>query len=906
MDIVEEIRQDREKGAKRHESEYKVGLMALARRFCSDSSDAEELVNATFAVVIENIDGYLEQSAFFAWMSQILTSLHSRNIRRKSAQDIMYPGDVPDVLDENAQGAIYDHLDASLLRMAVDELPKEQREALALHYFMDMSVVQIAKYLAVPTGTVLSRLFYARKALAAKLGAEVKKSGAKALLIALALCALTALGAAVYNLGWGEPSRQTPAPAGQAGNDVATTPQSSGGGDAPPPQPSDTSEAFGGPDDSPRAFYQSTFDQRTQEQDMNATTTTRAAAMLAAATLSTGAATATAASTYTWLATPEGSRWNTVQQNWSDGTTSGVRWVDDVATPNDAVFSSPSSQQTIYLYEGHHAGNMTIAAPDYRFEGSGPLTVHGTLSVSNDVMLFTPLGGSPQIDIVKGAWLKLGTSSADAEQRITGRITGECTPTANYPTNTHVLVHGSSKGDVIIDSGASVTNDAGTLSVRHSLSIQSGTVRVSAGLGPVADDYRIVDGGKTPLFVCGPGDGGYENTKGVLFVAPGGTLATPEETWSGIGTDKNGNDWFAQAQQHAQVEIHGNVTMPNVEYINAYGSPARLTVGDGGTLTLCALRLSQTKNAGVEVNLNDGGTLRLRQFTIAGLESGTARFCALNLNGGVVYPLPLKSGGSFKDNTFLGIAGSDNWTNVTVNVLEGGARFSIPERTIFCNLPMKHGTDNPTAYDGGLTVDGCGESNVFVLNAAGSDYHGATVVKGGCSMQVRIANALPSTTSLRVGAGSEVSFNQHDGSRLDIEQTIAQVEGTGRIANNSRLVVTSGIAPAFEGSYGVLSFGKPCSIAGTLEITGDANGCGCVKFESAGQSIADLTLHVASTSTFSKENGKAFYKVVDAPNGFPAGGNRFAAEDIPGDWNVRYEADAVYLQHLGATVISLR
>ncbi|MBP5543746.1 MAG: RNA polymerase sigma factor [Kiritimatiellae bacterium] len=875
--------------------------MTLARRFCTDEGDAEELVNRTFAAVVEGIDDYLEQSAFFGWMCQILSNIHAKDIRKKSHGIVVYPGVVPDVIDEDAEDRIFQEIDASLLHDAIENLPKEMQEAIVLHYFTGLSVQKIAKFLAIPEGTVKSRLHYARLALGAKLGANMKKPGGKTVLLALLLCGLTALGAAVWNIAASSGKAQTPADAstshvasrmssseaeasGQATSDMQQTEAS----DISTFQPFNFSTDFSG------------------EQNMNISRTTRAAAMLAAATLSTGAATANAASTYTWLATPEGSRWNTVQQNWSDGTTSGVRWVDDVATPNDAVFSSPSSQQTIYLYEGHHAGNMTIAAPDYRFEGSGPLTVHGTLSVSNDVMLFTPLGGSPQIDIVKGAWLKLGTSSADAEQRITGRITGECTPTANYPTNTHVLVHGSSKGDVIIDSGASVTNDAGTLSVRHSLSIQSGTVRVSAGLGPVADDYRIVDGGKTPLFVCGPGDGGYENTKGVLFVAPGGTLATPEETWSGIGTDKNGNDWFAQAQQHAQVEIHGNVTMPNVEYINAYGSPARLTVGDGGTLTLCALRLSQTKNAGVEVNLNDGGTLRLRQFTIAGLESGTARFCALNLNGGVVYPLPLKSGGSFKDNTFLGIAGSDYWTNVTVNVLDGGARFSIPERTIFCNLPMKHGTDNPTAYDGGLTVDGCGESNVFVLNAAGSDYHGATVVKGGCSMQVRIANALPSTTSLRVGAGSEVSFNQHDGSRLDIEQTIAQVEGTGRIANNSRLVVTSGIAPAFEESYGVLSFGKPCSIAGTLEITGDANGCGCVKFESAGQSIADLTLHVASTSTFSKENGKAFYKIVDAPNGFPAGGNRFAAEDIPGDWNVRYEADAVYLQHLGATVISLR
>ena len=41
MDIVEEIRQDREIGAKRLASEYQAGLLALACRFCHDPGDAE-------------------------------------------------------------------------------------------------------------------------------------------------------------------------------------------------------------------------------------------------------------------------------------------------------------------------------------------------------------------------------------------------------------------------------------------------------------------------------------------------------------------------------------------------------------------------------------------------------------------------------------------------------------------------------------------------------------------------------------------------------------------------------------------------------------------------------------------------------------------------------------------------
>ena len=58
--------------------------MTLARRFCHDEGDAEELVNRTFAAVVAGIDDYLEQSAFFGWMCQILSNLHGMDQRRKS------------------------------------------------------------------------------------------------------------------------------------------------------------------------------------------------------------------------------------------------------------------------------------------------------------------------------------------------------------------------------------------------------------------------------------------------------------------------------------------------------------------------------------------------------------------------------------------------------------------------------------------------------------------------------------------------------------------------------------------------------------------------------------------------------------------------------------------------------
>ena len=198
MDIVDEIRKDPESGARRLQSEYKAGLMALARRFCQDEGDAEELVNSTLAEVVASIDRYAEQSAFFAWMARILVRRHGHDTERKSNKTVSLQQEIVDAAtDPVAESRIFDNVDASILRDAIEGLPKEIRDTLVMHYFMGIPVREAAKVLSVPTGTVAWRLHYARMLLAAKLGTAAQKPGGKALLLALLLVALTAAGAAV-------------------------------------------------------------------------------------------------------------------------------------------------------------------------------------------------------------------------------------------------------------------------------------------------------------------------------------------------------------------------------------------------------------------------------------------------------------------------------------------------------------------------------------------------------------------------------------------------------------------------------------------------------------------------------------------------------------------------------------
>ena len=190
MTVAEEIRIDSESGSKRLEREYKAGLMAFARRFCADESDAEELVYRTFSEVVAGIGSYNEQSAFFGWMCKILVNCHAKETRRKANSTVTFPGDLPESPDDGA-ARVVQAVDASLLRDAIRALPPEMEEAVVLHYFMDLPLLKIARILMLPVGTVKSRLHYARLILGRRLGTPLKKVGAAT------LCLLLLLGAAL-------------------------------------------------------------------------------------------------------------------------------------------------------------------------------------------------------------------------------------------------------------------------------------------------------------------------------------------------------------------------------------------------------------------------------------------------------------------------------------------------------------------------------------------------------------------------------------------------------------------------------------------------------------------------------------------------------------------------------------
>ena len=152
-------------------------LHAYALHLCRDASDAEDLVQETYIKALNNFQSYQAGTNCRAWLFRILTNTFF-NLRRSRKRHNPIETDVsPEVelamSESNMDQGIYRPIDAQLLdnvvskhvTEALDTLPPEFRTVLLLADLHDFSYKEIADVVECPVGTVMSRLYRARKAM---------------------------------------------------------------------------------------------------------------------------------------------------------------------------------------------------------------------------------------------------------------------------------------------------------------------------------------------------------------------------------------------------------------------------------------------------------------------------------------------------------------------------------------------------------------------------------------------------------------------------------------------------------------------------------------------------------------------------------------------------------------------
>ena len=152
---------------------YAPRVVRAAIGLLGDEQEGREVAQEALLRAHRARDRYDRSRPFYPWLYTIVrnASFDARDRRRHravSGLDAERVGaDRPSPADEASSAE-----QLGRLRRAMDRISDEHREILAMRHFQDLSYAEIGALLDLPQGTVMSRLFRARRALLAAMEEE--------------------------------------------------------------------------------------------------------------------------------------------------------------------------------------------------------------------------------------------------------------------------------------------------------------------------------------------------------------------------------------------------------------------------------------------------------------------------------------------------------------------------------------------------------------------------------------------------------------------------------------------------------------------------------------------------------------------------------------------------------------
>lgn len=136
---------------------------------------AEDITQEAFISVFQEIARLRSPAAFRTWLYRVVVSRATRLLRAEGG--VRRPLSLDRMLEASElQAPVSDEDEQAALRTAIAGLPADLRVPVLLHYFTGLRVAEVAAVLAIPPGTVKSRLHTARACLADALAPEAPRS----------------------------------------------------------------------------------------------------------------------------------------------------------------------------------------------------------------------------------------------------------------------------------------------------------------------------------------------------------------------------------------------------------------------------------------------------------------------------------------------------------------------------------------------------------------------------------------------------------------------------------------------------------------------------------------------------------------------------------------------------------
>lgn len=149
-------------------------LHAVCRRLCRNEADAADATQEALIAIARGIRRFDGRSAFSTWAYRVTTNACLDELRRRKRRPTTgWDDDVASLPDHAPTPAV--GIEALPNRLAIDDalqhLPEEFRAPVVLRDLCDLDYAEIAEVLAVPPGTVRSRIARGRAQLAQRLAA---------------------------------------------------------------------------------------------------------------------------------------------------------------------------------------------------------------------------------------------------------------------------------------------------------------------------------------------------------------------------------------------------------------------------------------------------------------------------------------------------------------------------------------------------------------------------------------------------------------------------------------------------------------------------------------------------------------------------------------------------------------
>jgi RNA polymerase sigma-70 factor, ECF subfamily len=144
----------------------------IARLILRDPDLAQDAVQEAFVAAWRDLSGLRDPDRFEAWLTRLVVRSCYREARRRQRFgrfEVEIGSIEPGLPDESRHIADRDELERGFRH-----LDPEQRAILVLHFFQGLPLTEVADVLAIPTGTVKSRLHRSMAAIRATLDADAR------------------------------------------------------------------------------------------------------------------------------------------------------------------------------------------------------------------------------------------------------------------------------------------------------------------------------------------------------------------------------------------------------------------------------------------------------------------------------------------------------------------------------------------------------------------------------------------------------------------------------------------------------------------------------------------------------------------------------------------------------------